>query len=106
MYELQCTIIRCKKKRWCVLVMAHIIRFYLESQTKVCSAHMRLYSGTDLCVHCLGDRFLVWNSKVKNCVTEIKDMLCKKYIKTLCYIKNIETSCAKCTNIMHEIHKC
>ena len=40
-----------------------------------------------------------------NCVAEIKDMLCAKYIKTLCYIDNIETSCAKCMNIMHKIHK-
>ena len=33
-------------------------------------------------------------------------MLCAKYIKALCYIENIETSCAKCTNIMRKIHKC
>ena len=32
-------------------------------------------------------------------------MLCAKYIKTLCYIENIETSCPKCT-IMCKIHKC
>ena len=55
-------------------------------------------STPDLCVHCLGDRFLVWNSKVKNCVTEIKDMLCTKYIKTLCYIK-------KHRNIMRKMHE-
>ena len=36
----------------------------------------------------------------QNCVTEIKDMLCAKYIKILCYIENIETSCAKYTNVM------
>ena len=35
----------------------------------------------------------------QNCVTEIEDMLCAKYIKTLCYIENIETSCAKYTNV-------
>ena len=35
----------------------------------------------------------------QNCVTEIKYMLCAKYIKTLCYIENIETSC------MRKIHK-
>ena len=33
----------------------------------------------------------------QNCVTEIKDMLCAKYIKTLCYIENI--------NIMCKMHK-
>ena len=42
----------------------------------------------------------------QNCVTEIKDMLYAKYIETLCYIENIETSSAKCTNIMRKLHKC
>ena len=41
----------------------------------------------------------------QNCVTEIKHMLCAKYIKALCYIENTETSCAKCMNIMCKIHK-
>ena len=39
----------------------------------------------------------------QNCVTEINDMLCEKCTKTLCYI---ETSCAKCTNVMRKTHKC
>ena len=38
-YKLRCTIIRCKKKRWCVFVMAHIILLYRDSQTNVCSTH-------------------------------------------------------------------
>ena len=45
----------------------------------------------------------------QNCVTEIKGMLCANYIKTLCYIENIETSCAKytskCRNVMLKMQK-
>ena len=40
----------------------------------------------------------------QNCVTEIKDMLYAKYIKTLCYIENIET-CAKYTNVVLKMQK-
>ena len=41
----------------------------------------------------------------QKCVTEIKDMLCAKYIKTLCYIENIEALCSKYTNFMLKIQK-
>ena len=55
----------------------------------------------------------------QNCVTEIKDMLRAKYIKTLCYIENrnimrkihkryaqnAETLCSKCRNVMLKMQR-
>ena len=41
----------------------------------------------------------------QNCVTEIKDMLCAKYLKTVCYIESVETSCTKYANIMLKMRK-
>ena len=54
-----------------------------------------------VCIECTHMEF----QSGQNCVTEIKDMLCAKYIKTLCYIENIETSCAKYTNAMLKMQK-